>query len=99
MDPKIRPAFFMASPDVRRCVERGSDAGSDFPKELAAEEAGLWAFAARVKCCKARRFWRCASMTPPVSMVQSPTETGGERRTIELPKVELDVREDAVIER
>jgi hypothetical protein len=89
----------MASPDVRRCVERGSDAGSNLPKELAAEEAGLWAFAAGVNRGKARRFWRCASMTPPVSMVQSPTETGGERRTMKLPKGELAVRGDAVIER
>jgi hypothetical protein len=32
-------------------------------------------------------------------MVQSPTETGGERRTMKLPKGELGVREDAVIER
>jgi hypothetical protein len=99
VDPKIRPAFLVASPDVRRCVERGSDAGSGFPKELAAEAAGLWAFAARVNRCKARRFWRCASMTPPVSMVQSPTETGGERRTMKLPRGELGVREGAVIER
>jgi hypothetical protein len=52
VDPKIRPAFLMASPDVRRCVERGS-----------------------------------------------PTETGGERRTMKRPKGELGVREDAVIER
>jgi hypothetical protein len=99
VDLKIRPAFLRASPDVRRCVERGSDAGGDFPKELVAEEAGLWAFASRVNRRKARRFRRCASVVPPVSMVQGPTETGGEGRTVKLPKGELVVREDAVNER
>jgi hypothetical protein len=32
-------------------------------------------------------------------MVQSPTETGEDVRTLKLPKSELDVRKDAVIER
>jgi hypothetical protein len=32
-------------------------------------------------------------------MVQSPTETGDDVRTLELPKDELDVRKDTVIER
>jgi hypothetical protein len=32
-------------------------------------------------------------------MEQGPTETGDDVRTMELPKSELDVRKDAVIER
>jgi hypothetical protein len=49
--------------------------------------------------CKARGVWHCARFAPPVSMVRSPTETGGEARDVELPQSELGLREDATAER
>jgi hypothetical protein len=57
------------------------------------------AFAPKVVRREARGCWRCTSFAPRVSMVRSPTETGGERRSIELQTEWIALREVAAAER
>jgi hypothetical protein len=94
-----RAAVHMTPMYSRRCVGRGSSVCGRYRDRYRRGRGVCWLLHGGRLRPKARGVWRCARLTPPVSMVRSPTETGGETRTVDLPKSEPTLRTDATIER